>query len=74
MSRLTESAIEELAIELFERLGYSYIYGPDIAPDGETPERSRYDEVLLTARLEKALKRINPKAAPASLQEALKEV
>lgn len=74
MSRLTESAIEELAIELFERLGYSYIYGPDIAPDGETPERSRYDEVLLTARLEKALKRINPKAAPASLHEALKEV
>ena len=32
-SRLTESAIEDFAIKLFERLGYSYIYAPDIAPD-----------------------------------------
>lgn len=34
MSRLTESAIEDFAIKLFERLGYSYVYGPDIAPNG----------------------------------------
>jgi hypothetical protein len=26
MSKLTESAIEELAIKLFEQLGYSYVY------------------------------------------------
>lgn len=73
MSRLTESAIEDFAIKLFERLGYSYIHAPDIAPDGEKPERSRYDEVLLTGRLEQALKRINPKLPPAMLQAALKE-
>ena len=30
---LTESKIEEFAIGLFEQLGYSYVYGPDIAPD-----------------------------------------
>jgi type I restriction enzyme R subunit len=74
MSRLTESAIEDFAIELFERLGYDYIHAPDIAPDGDTPERSRYDEVLLTGRLESALKRINSKLSPALLQAALKEV
>lgn len=74
MSRLTESAIEDFAIKCFERLGYSYVYGPDIAPDGESPERSRYDDVLLTERLETAMKRINPKASPALLQDALKEV
>jgi len=74
MSRLTESAIEDFAIKLFERLGYSYVHAPDIAPDSDTPERSRYDEVFLTPRLEHALRRINPGIAPAILQNALKEV
>lgn len=34
--RPTESAIEDLAIKLFERLGYQYFYdfyAPNIAPD-----------------------------------------
>ncbi len=88
MSRkLTESAIEDFAIKLFERLGYSYVYAPDIAPDkvngearegalghGEQPERSHYGEVLLTGRLEQAVKRINPTLPPALLHDALKEV
>lgn len=74
MSRLTETAIEDFAIKLFERLGYSYVYAPDIAPDGEQPERSHYGEVLLTGRLAQALKRINPRLSPAMLQDALKEV
>lgn len=74
MSRLTESAIEDFAIKLFERLGYDTIYAPDIAPDGDKPERSRYDEVLLAGRLEAALRRINPRLSPALQQAALKEV
>jgi type I restriction enzyme, R subunit len=74
MTKLTESAIEDFAIKLFERLGYGYVYAPDIAPDGEYPERGHYVEVLLAGRLEQALKRINPKLSPAMLQDALKEV
>ena len=74
MSKLTESAIEDFAIKLLERQGYSYFYGPDIAPDGDNPERGGYDEVILTGRLEQALRRINPKLPPAVLQTALKEV
>lgn len=50
-NRLTESAIEDFAIRLFERLGYDCIHAPDITPDGDRPERSLYDEVLLTGRL-----------------------
>jgi len=30
MTRITESAIEEFAIELLEKSGYQYLYGPDI--------------------------------------------
>ncbi len=74
ITKLTESTIETFAIKLFERLGYDYIHAPDIAPDGDRPERSRYDEVLLSGRLEAALKRINPKLQPALLHAALKEV
>lgn len=74
MSRLTESAIEEFAIKLFESLGYSYLYAPDIAPDGDKPERHDYAEVPLIARLEQALRRINPKLPLAVLQTALKDV
>jgi type I restriction enzyme R subunit len=74
MIKLTESAIEDFAIEQFEQLGYQYIYGPNIAPDSETPERERWDEVLLNGRLMQALQRINPKQPQAVLQGALKEI
>ena len=74
MNRLTESAIEDFAIKLFENLGYDYIHAPDISPDSENPERSHYGEVLLAGRLESALKRINPKLSADVLQTAVKEV
>ena len=32
-NKITESQIENLAISLFEKKGYQYFYGPDIAPD-----------------------------------------
>ncbi len=74
MDKLTESAIEDFAIKLFERLGYDYVYAPDIAHDGEKPERSHYGEVFLAGRMEQAIRRINPRLSPAVLQTALKEV
>ncbi len=74
MSKLNESAIETLAIQLFEQLGYSAIHAPDISPDGDHPERTRYDEVLLTGRLTSALNRINPGMTGSVLHAALKEV
>jgi len=74
MSKLTESAIETFAIKLFERLGYDTLYAPDIGPDGKSPERSSYDEVVLTERLRSAVRRINPSIPLAAQQEAVKEV
>jgi len=74
MTRLTESAIEEFAIQLFEQLGYQYIYAPDIAPDGDRPERTRYDEVVLTDRLNSAVQRINPKIPEFARQQAVKDI
>jgi type I restriction enzyme R subunit len=74
MTRITENHIEQLAIERLEELGYEYIYAPDIAPDGDTPERDNYEQVLLLNRLQNAVKRINP-GIPADAQvEAIKEI
>ena len=44
MTKLTESHIEEFAVELFEQIGYKYFYGPDIAPDGEMMLREPLEE------------------------------
>ena len=74
MTRITENTIESFAIELLEKLGYAYIYAPDIAPDSENPERSSYEEVLLVNRLQNAVKRINPGIPPAAQLEAIKEI
>ena len=74
MTRITEHSIEAFAIDLFDKLGYEYIYAPNIAPDGETPERETYEQVLLVKRLQNAVKRIN-KSMPADAQaEAIKEI
>jgi len=46
MSRLTESVVEDAAISWFVELGYSYLPGPEMAADGENPERADYMEPL----------------------------
>jgi type I restriction enzyme, R subunit len=74
MHKLTESAIETLAIERLQALGFSYVYAPDIAPDSSTPERDSFAEVLLLSRLRNAVARINPTLPPAALDEAVKTI
>ena len=74
MHKLTESAIETLAIERLQSLGYSYVYAPDIAPDATTPERESFAEILLLSRLCNAVARINPTVPAAALEEAIKTI
>ena len=74
MTRITEHSIEDFAIKLLEHLGYEYIYAPSIAHDGENPERSSYEEILLTYRMAEAVRRINPTVPPAAQEEAIKEI
>lgn len=74
MTRITESHIEEFTIELLEKQGYEYIYAPDIAPDGDTPERDSYEQVLLLERLRRAVRRINPDIPAEQQEEAIREI
>lgn len=74
MKKFTESQVEEAAIEWFEELGYTYLSGPEIAFDGENPQRADYKEVILEEKLEDALKRINPKIPKEAIKDAIKKV
>lgn len=74
MTKITENDIELLAIEQLESLGYNYVYAPDIAHDGKTPERTSYEDVLLNCRLQNAIKKINPNIPVHVQNEALKEL
>ncbi len=74
MKRITENKIEHFAIGLLEKLGYEYIYAPEIALDGAFPERESYEQVLLLNRLRKAVSRINYAIPVAARNEAIKEL
>jgi type I restriction enzyme R subunit len=74
MTKITESNIEQYTIETLERLGYRYIYGPTIAPEGEFPERAGYDDIVLKERLKAAIQRINPDVPALAQEQALREV
>ena len=74
MMKLSEDKIELLAIEELDRLGYGYIYGPDITPDGEQPERINYEEVLLANRVKTAIAKLNTSLSPEIQTEGFKEL
>ena len=71
---ITEDIIELAAIETLQELGWSYIHGTVIAPDGVQPERRSFGDVILIGRLEAAISRLNPDAPEAARGEALRRV
>ncbi len=74
MSKITESDIELYTIEELEGLGFQYLYGPDISPDGESSERKDYSEILLVDRLRAAIQKLNPNIPEDAREQAVREV
>ncbi len=74
MTKITENDIEQFAIELLEKQGFSYLYGPEIAPDSDNPMRDSFDDVLLEGVLKAAIDRINPSIPTDARTEALSQV
>ena len=50
MSRLTESHVEDAALEWLAGPGRAALCGPDTPPDGSAPEREARSDVILTGR------------------------
>jgi type I restriction enzyme R subunit len=71
---ITESVVEEAALEWFEALNYKVLPGPSIAPGEPAAERTAYSDVVLDERLRAALKRLNPSASPEALDEAFRKL
>ncbi|WP_282111254.1 type I restriction endonuclease subunit R [Shewanella algicola] len=57
---ITEDQLEQACISWFTDQGYLYKNGYDIAPDGVSPERDDYHQVVLKQRLLNQLAVINP--------------
>lgn len=74
MTTINEDTLEQAASVWFEEIGYTHLYGPYIAVDGETPERKDYAEVVLEGRLRNAIERINPNIATEALEETIRNV
>lgn len=74
MAKLCESAIEEMAIEELQSLGYAYISGVDLAPDALNPERNSYGDILLIGRLTAALHNLNPTIPNDAIQSAVRKL
>jgi type I restriction enzyme R subunit len=71
---MTEDQLEQEALGWLRELGYAYCYGPDIAHDGDRPERDHYRQVVLAGRLRTAIARLNPLVPAAAREDALRQV
>ena len=71
---ITEDQLEQLCIEWFQSIGYDYVCGYDIAPDGDSPERSDYLQIILVDRLIQQLKIINPHIPVATLETVAQQI
>lgn len=78
-ANLNESSIEQLALDLFQSLGWEYVFEPDIAPDSEkinfgVAKRKSFEDVLLFDILERSLKLINPQIPNDAIHDAIKTI
>src|SRR5690554_1559625 len=68
---MTEDQLEQQCLEWFAEGGWEIAHGPDLAPEGEAPERADYRQVLLLADLEAAIHRINPHLPQSAIDQAV---
>ena len=71
---MTEDQLEQEALGWLAEVGYTPLYGPDIALDGDAPERADYRQVVLVDRLRNAIARLNPDITNVAREDALKQV
>ncbi len=71
---MTEDQLEQETLSWLADVGYSHVYGPEIAVDGNAPERSNYTQVVLVERLRSAIARLNPQVPLVAREDALQQV
>ena len=71
---ITESDVEDAALDWLASLSWTVQHGPDIAPDTPIAERANYGEVVLQGRLRSVLARLNPDLPDDALEDALRRL
>jgi type I restriction enzyme R subunit len=71
---MTEDQLEQEALGWLTEVGYATLYGPDIAVDGDAPERGDYRQVVLVERLRSAVARLNPSIPKVAQDDAIQQV
>ena len=71
---ITEDIVEQAALETLQELGWAYLPGPVLAPDGIAPERRSNGDVILINRLEAAIAALNPDTPEQARNEALRKL
>lgn len=69
-----ESGIEQAAIDYLRDIGWSFAKGGDIAPGGHATERSNYEQVILEARLRRALTTLNRTLPQGAIDDAVRKL
>ncbi|MDV7106252.1 type I restriction endonuclease subunit R [Vibrio sp. TH_r3] len=72
--KITEDQLEQECIRWFTEQGYLYKNGYDIAPDGDSPERDDYHQVVLKQRLLNQLAIINPELPIEALNDVVNTI
>lgn len=71
---MTEDQLGQETLGWLVDVGYTHVYGPDIAVDGNSPERSNYIQEVLVERLRRAINRLNPQVPLVAREDALQQV
>jgi len=73
--KLNENSLtEQPVIEWLKEMGYDYEFGPDLAPGQILGEREDFREVVLTGRLKRAIRRLNPDLSEAAIDDVAREI
>ncbi|MET9317249.1 type I restriction endonuclease subunit R [Kribbella sp. NPDC003505] len=70
----TEDALEQWVLQILTELGWTPVYGPDIAPGEPGAERDDYREVVLNERLSAAVRRLNPRLTTDAVADVVRTV
>lgn len=74
MPFISEADVESLVLTRLGSLGYAVSSDAEIGPDGRSPEREAYADVVLAKRLVAAIERLNPFIPAEARGDALRKV
>lgn len=71
---INENHIELALIAQLQQQGYTYFYGPDIAPYSDNAQRENFASVILENHFKECLKKLNPTLPESARVEAFQKV